>query len=141
MKKLSMQKLIPLMLLAGLLLAACAPAAEQITGEDLAAVEEWSIPIAEGILSGMQNADRDAFVLNFNDEMKAAFTPEQFDALLQDLGARLGPYVSHELSRAEIAEGGFIAVSYRVRFEQATVTMRVVHEEAEPHRVAGLWFR
>ncbi|HSV85160.1 MAG TPA: DUF3887 domain-containing protein, partial [Levilinea sp.] len=134
-------KLMILILISSLLLAACAPGAESITGEELTAVAEWSAPIAEGILSGMKNADHNTFVLNFNDQMKSAFTPGEFDAMLNDLGGRLGAYDSHELSGAERVEGGFIAVFYRTRFEKASVTMRVIHEEAEPYLVAGLWFR
>jgi len=125
----------------GFLLSACGGGANQIKGDELTAIAEWSAPIAEGILDGIKNADRDTFVADFNDEMKTAFTQETFDNLLLDLGRKLGAYVSHELSSAEKVEGGSIAVSYRTRFEKATVTMRVVHEEAEPHRVAGLWFR
>jgi hypothetical protein len=137
----SFLKFVVLTLVCGLLLAACGGGAAQIKGDELTAVTTFSAPMAENIVNGMKNADHDTFAADFDDDMQAAFTPEKFNDMLKDLNSKLGACVSYEFTRAEKVDGGYIAVSYRTKFEKATVTMRLVHHEAEPHLVSGLWFR
>jgi hypothetical protein len=137
----SILKLVVLTLVCGLILTACGGGAAQIKGDELTAVTAFSAPMAENIVNGMKNADHETFVSDMDETMQAAFTPDKFDDMLKDLNSKLGACESYEFSRAEKVDGGYIAVSYRTKFEKATVTMRVVHHEDEPHLVSGLWFR
>jgi hypothetical protein len=85
--------------------------------------------------------DYESFSADFTDQMKSSIDAAKFEALVNDLTSKLGAYQSHELSKAEEVEGGFVSVTYKTKFEKATITMRLVHESAEPHLVSGLWFK
>jgi hypothetical protein len=141
MKTQSIAKRVILFLLAGLLLAACGPSNRQIQDDELIRVLAYSAPAAEHIITGMASMDYDTFSADFSDQMKSGITPDKFEALVNDLSGKLGAYESHEVSKAEETEGGYISVSYKTKFEKGTVTMRLVHEAAEPHLVSGLWFQ
>jgi hypothetical protein len=130
-----------LVLLAGMLLSACGSSNRQIKDDELTTVTSYSAPAAEHILTGMANLDYATFSADFSDQLKAGITAEKFEALAKDLNGKLGAYVSHEVSRAEETEGGYISVSYKTRFEKGSVIMRLVHEAADPHLISGLWFQ
>jgi hypothetical protein len=128
-------------LLTSMLLAACGSSNRQIKDDELTAVLDYSAPAAEHIITGMANLDYETFSADLSDVMKDAMTADKFETLAKDLNSKLGAYVSHEVSRAEETESGFISVSYRTKFEKGSVTMRLVHEAADPHLVSGLWFQ
>jgi hypothetical protein len=128
-------------LLMSMLLSACGSSNRQIKDDELTTVTAYSAPAAEHILTGMANLDYATFSADFSDQLKAGITAEKFEVLAKDLNGKLGAYVSHEVSKAEETEGGYISVSYKTRFEKGSVTMRLVHESADPHLVSGLWFR
>jgi major membrane immunogen (membrane-anchored lipoprotein) len=141
MKTRTITSLFILVLVAGLLLTGCGSSNRQIVDDELTSVTTYSAPAVENILTGMENFDYETFSADFSDQLKAGITAEKFDALAKDLQGKLGAYQSHEVSKAEEVEGGFISVSYKTKFEKATITVRLVHEAAEPHLVSGLWFQ
>jgi hypothetical protein len=130
-----------LVLLAGLFLTACGSSAAKIEGDELTSVAAYSVPAADHIVTGMVNMDYESFSADFTDQMISSIDAAKFEALVNDLNSKLGAYQSHELSKAEEVEGGFVSVTYTTKFEKATITMRLVHESAEPHLVSGLWFK
>jgi hypothetical protein len=141
MKTRSIVKFFVFVLLTSMLLTACGSSNRQIKDNELTAVLTYSAPAAEHIITGISNLDYESFSADFADVMKDALTVDKFETLAKDLNSKLGAYVSHEVSRAEETEGGFISVSYRTKFEKGSVTMRLVHDAADPHLVSGLWFQ
>ena len=141
MKTKTYSKFFFIVLLAGLFLTACGSNAAKIEGDELTSVAAYSAPAADHIATGMANMDYESFSADFTDQMKSSIDAAKFEALVNDLNSKLGAYQSHELSKAEEIEGGFVSVTYTTKFEKATITMRLVHESAEPHLVSGLWFK
>lgn len=138
-----MKKKIHMLLLTVLaigIFAGCAPQETTLTGEDMDAVLAFSESKSDNLLAGMNEHDYAAFSKDFDDAMLKAMTQAQFDSLKQDRDAKLGLYVSREVTRV-VQSGDFYAVVYDAVFEKDdAVTVRVVFRIAEPHEISGLWF-
>lgn len=134
---------IQFLLLAGLLavlLAGCKPSQTPLAGEEQDAVLTFSESMTDNLLSGMNDGDYAAFSRDFDQDMLNAINQAQFDAMKKDRDAKLGLYISREVSSV-IQQGDFYVVIYTARFElEETVTVRVVFRVADPHQVSGLWF-
>jgi hypothetical protein len=122
------------------LLAGCGPKGTTLTGNEREAVMVFSESKADNLLAGMNANDYAAFSQDFDQEMLNAMNQSQFDMLKKDRDAKLGLYVSRQVSRV-VQTGDFYVVLYDAKFEKETaVTVRVVFRIADPHKVSGLWF-
>jgi len=134
---------IHVMLLAVLLLsflAGCGSKETTLTGADRDAVLAYSEAKTDNLLAGMNANDYAVFSKDFDKEMLNAMTQSQFDTLKKDRDAKLGLYVSREVSSV-VQIGEFYSVTYSAVFEKEdVVSIRVVFRMAEPHEVSGLWF-
>jgi len=134
---------IHVMLLAVLLLsflAGCGSKETTLTGADRDAVLAYSEAKTDNLLAGMNANDYAVFSKDFDKEMLNAMTQSQFDTLKKDRDAKLGLYVSREVSSV-VQIGEFYSVTYSAVFEKEdVVSIRVVFCMAEPHEVSGLWF-
>jgi hypothetical protein len=136
------QKSIHILLVAVLfgLLAGCAPQETTLTGDEQDAVLAFSEPKTDNLLAGMNANDYDVFSADFDQDMLNAMTPGQFDTLKKDRDAKLGLYVSREVSSV-VQQGDFYIVIYKAVFEKdPDVIVRVVFRVADPQQVSGLWF-
>ncbi|MFZ5881057.1 MAG: DUF3887 domain-containing protein [Chloroflexota bacterium] len=136
------QKSIHILLVAVLfgLLAGCAPQETTLTGDEQDAVLAFSEPKTDNLLAGMNANDYDVFSADFDQDMLNAMTPAQFDTLKKDRDAKLGLYVSREVSSV-VQQGDFYIVIYKAVFEKdPDVIVRVVFRIADPQQVSGLWF-
>lgn len=127
-------------LLAGVL-AACGSSQEtELMGEEMEAVLAYSEDKTDNLMAGMNARDYAAFSKDFSQQMLSAMSQGEFDKLKKDRDARLGLYVSRQVSRV-VQVGDYAAVIYDAVFEKDdAVTMRVVFRAAEPHEISGLWF-
>lgn len=134
---------IQLLLLAALwigLLAGCAPNETVLGGDEQEAVLAFSEAKTDNLLAGMNAGDYALFSADFDQDMLTAMTQAQFDTLKQDRDAKLGLYVSREVTSV-VEQGDFYVVVYSAAFEkEPDVTVRVVFRIADPHQVSGLWF-
>ncbi len=122
------------------LLAGCAPQETVLSGDEQDAVLAFSEAKTDNLLAGLNAGDYAMFSADFDQEMLNAMTQAQFDALKLDRDAKLGLYVSREVTSV-VQQGDFYAVVYSAAFEKAPdVTVRVVFRIADPHQVSGLWF-
>jgi len=122
------------------LISACAQQETVLTGDEQEAVLAFSEAKTDNLLAGMNANDYATFSADFDEAMLKAMTEAQFANLKTDRDAKLGLYVSREVS--SVAQmGEFYIVRYAAIFEkEATVNMRVVFRVAEPNQVSGLWF-
>ncbi|MBP1466445.1 DUF3887 domain-containing protein [Candidatus Chloroploca sp. M-50] len=126
--------------LLSMLLFGCGSSTTELTGTDMDAVLAFSEDKTDALLSGMNNNDYAAFAQDFDVDMRKAMPQAQFDALKKDRDAKLGLYVSREVSSV-VLSNEFYAVNYTAKFEKDdNVVVRVVFHVAEPHQVSGLWF-
>ncbi len=122
------------------LLTACGPQTTTLTGADRESVLAFSESKTDTLLAGMNANDYAAFSTDFDQDMLGAMGQTQFDDLKKDRDAKLGLYLSRQVSSVA-QQGDFYVVFYDAKFEKdAAVTMRVVFRVAEPHPVSGLWF-
>jgi len=133
-----MRKIIALVLtLAVIILAGCSAGAgidESFKGS----VE----PIAENILQGIKNNDRDSFIKDMDDKMKSAFTEESFKKMNDMLASKVGSYQSKEYWKAE-KSGEYRIAYYKAKFdkEEGYVVVKVVTSEKNGKLyVSGLFF-
>ena len=122
------------------LLAGCGSQGSTLAGDDRDAVLAFSEAKSDNLLAGLNAGDYAMFSQDFDQDMLNAMTQAQFEALKKDRDAKLGLYVSREVSSV-VQDGDFYAVIYDAKFEKDdAVTVRVVFRAAEPHEVSGLWF-
>lgn len=122
------------------LLAGCAPQETVLSGDEQDAVLAFSEAKTDNLLAGLNAGDYAMFSADFDQDMLNAMTQAQFDALKLDRDAKVGLYVSREVTSV-VQQGDFYAVVYSAALEKAPdVTVRVVFRIADPHQVSGLWF-
>lgn len=137
MKKVTM--LLMAALAAGIL-TGCGPQGTTLTGEERDAVLAFSESKTDTLLAGMNANDYAAFSQDFDVDMLAAMTEAEFDKLKADRDAKLGLYLSRDVTSV-VQTGDFYAVNYDAKFEKEdSVGVRVVFRTADPHEVSGLWF-
>ena len=122
------------------LMVSCAQAtpvyAEGAEKDTVAAAVE---PYAQNILEGIRTLDYDLFSSNFDDTMKTAITPEQFDKITTASFSGVGAFESMELTNVTVA-GGYYRANYTLTFENKVVIMGVVVHMEGMDAVSGLWF-
>lgn len=122
------------------LLAGCGSQSTTLTGDDRDAVLAFSEAQTDNLLAGMNANDYASFSKDFDQDMLSAISQTQFATLKKDRDAKLGLYVSREVSSVT-QTGDFYTVNYDARFEKEDAVMvRVVFRVAEPHQISGLWF-
>ncbi len=120
--------------------AGCGSREKPLTGADKDAVLAFSEEKTDTLLTGMNANDYAVFSKDFDQDMLAAMTKDEFEKLKADRDAKLGLYVSRQVNSV-VQVGDFYAVNYDAVFEKDdAVTVRVVFRVAEPHEVSGLWF-
>ncbi len=120
--------------------AGCGSREKPLTGADKDAVLAFSEEKTDTLLTGMNANDYAVFSKDFDQDMLAAMTKDEFEKLKADRDAKLGLYVSRQVNSV-VQVGDFYSVNYDAVFEKDdAVTVRVVFRVAEPHEVSGLWF-
>lgn len=132
--------LITLLLGMTALMVSCAQAtpvyAEGAEKDAVAAAVE---PYAQNILEGIRTLDYDLFSSNFDETMKTAITPEQFDKITTASFSGVGAFESMELTNVMVA-GGYYRANYTLTFENKVIIMGVVVPMDSMEAVSGLWF-
>lgn len=131
---------LPLVAVLIILLAGCGSQGTALTGPDKDAVLAFSESKTDNLLAGMNAGDYARFSADFDSAMLNAMPQAQFAALKKDRDAKLGLYVSRQVSSV-VKQGEYYVVFYNAKFEKDdAVVVRVVFLVAEPHLVSGLWF-
>jgi hypothetical protein len=138
----NIKKSIPVLLMAMLtvLLVGCGSQGTTLTGTDRESVLAFTEPMSDNLLTGMNAGDYAVFSRDFDVDMSKAMTASQFADLKKDRDAKLGLYISRQVSSVT-ESGGFYIVVYDAKFEKdSAVVVRIVFRVDEPHQVSGLWF-
>lgn len=95
--------------------------------------------LAESSLQALSSGDKEAFIQDFSDQMKAIYTDDQFENLRNLLAENSGAFVSCEgepqLSNAQ----GYVRYSFPCKYEQEEVVVTFVFE-IDGSLVEGLFF-
>jgi hypothetical protein len=112
-----------------------------LQGADQAAVLQYSEPITDNLLQGIDRRDYAAFSRDFDSRMKAAIPPAAFQSqVFGVVTGRIGNYVSRQVSQV-VQNGDQITVVYRAKFDKENgVIVTLILTAAVPHQVSGLHF-
>lgn len=128
-------------LLSGLIVTGCS-SAKPLEGSQKDAVLAYSEPIADKLLQGMNECDYQAFSRDFDQQMLQALPESNFkDELLPTVADKYSKYVSGQVASGN-ATGINMVLIYTAKFEKndnVTITLKL--QQAEPHKVAGLYFK
>lgn len=134
--------------LLGLLLglSACGPAA--LKADAAQPYLDFADPIADQLLIGLANNDYAAFsqdfAASFDSRLSAALTESNFTDMQAKLTQQLGKFEQREAGKVyPVEQNGtkFLTIVYPVRFEKATLAMRLTLNDDAEHKVSGLYFK
>jgi hypothetical protein len=121
-----------------LLVAGCTLGPPRIEGAEQDAVLAYAEPATDNMLAGLLTGDHAQFSRDMGPQMLKAMSESELDALRAMLEAKLGGYVSRQVSSMQ-KNGNLVTVVYDAQFEEEEhVTMRVVFDQ--DRRISGLWF-
>lgn len=116
---------------------------DSISRVDETSLRIYADPMTENILNSIETENYEAFLLNMDPTMKAAFTQEEFTKLHNRLHDALGHYGSKVYVSAS-RSGDYISVYYKAVYSKdpTSVTVKVVFtvNTGGPAVVSGLWF-
>jgi hypothetical protein len=128
-----------------LFLAACGGTQPgMIKGDEANQVLAYAGPIADNILTSMQNIDFTAYKRDFGPTMLKASTLENFDQMLNGLTAKLGAYKSRgDGSVYTLNQNGnkYYIVIYPTKWEKGSLAMQLSFPADGSQKVAGLYFK
>ncbi len=135
--------IILLFLVAG---AGCSAAREPIIeptvleGAERDAVLSYAQEPAENLLEGLLAKDYTQFSRDFSDDMKQGMNEQAFNDLVSMFDTKLGVYQSMVLVTV-LQDENYTTLVYQLIYEKDNeVSMRVVFDNKEPHKISGLWF-
>ena len=131
--------LFKLLIISCTLYALCSACQTQPTIQLPNNIQELSESMAENVLSSMQNQDYDAFIQDFDENMKNAMHQKAFEQMHASFKDKLGAYQDFSFQKVEI-EQGFIVAYFIAQFAKGDVTLRLVLEPQEPYKISGMWF-
>ena len=111
-----------------------------LTGSEKDAVLAYSEAKTDNLMKGINNSDYAVFSRDLNDKMKGAITETGLTNMRIKVNDKIGNYVSRQVESVT-QSGDLVTVIYSARFDnEDQVTVRVIFDAAEPHRISGLWF-
>ena len=120
--------------------ATFAAQSKPLTGSEKDAVLAYSEAQTDNLMNGINNDDYAVFSRDLNDKMKSSIPDTGLTNMRIKVNAKIGNYVSRQVESVT-QSGNFVTVIYSARFEnEDQVTVRVIFDAAEPHRISGLWF-
>lgn len=113
---------------------------EVLEGDKRDAVMTYAQEPAENLLEGLIARDYAQFSRDFSDDMKQGMNEQAFNDLLTMLDTKLGIYQTNTLVTV-LQDENFTTLVYQLIYEKDNeVSMRVVFDNQEPHKISGLWF-
>ena len=111
-----------------------------LTGAERDAVLAYSETKTDSLMKAINSNDYAAFSRDLNDKMKSGINADGLVNMRTKVNDKIGNYVSRQVSSV-LQSGDNVTVIYMAKFDNDdAVTVRVVFETAEPHRISGLWF-
>jgi hypothetical protein len=128
-----------------LFLAACGGTQPgMIKGDEANQVLAYAGPIADNILTAMQNIDYTGYTRDFDPVMLKASNPENFDQMLNGLTAKLGAYKSRGDGSVYILNQNgnkYYIVIYPTKWEKGSLAMQLSFLADGSQKVGGLYFK
>ena len=120
------------------LLAACSPA--ELTGSDRDKVLAYSEPMADNLLTAINNGDYAHFTRDLDDAMLKAFPAAGLTQMHDQLNSKIGQYVSRQVTNVAPSQA-MMVVTYSAKYTlEDNVTVRIVFGGTPIIQITGLWF-
>ena len=128
-----------------LFLAACSGAQPNlIKGDEATQVLAYAGPIADNILTSMQNKDFTAYERDFDAVMLQLSKQPDFDQMLNTLSSQLGAYQSHGDGSVYILTQNakkYYIVIFPLKWEKGSLAMQLSFLADGSQKVGGLYFK
>ena len=129
-----MKKTLPL-LIVFIFMAAC----QTRTSEVPADIQDYSQPMAENILTSLENDDFASFQRDFSETMRSAIDESTFTSIQQTILGSFGEFQSLTYQQTTL-EDGYLISYYSLSFEKGDISLRLVLSPEAPYQVEGFWF-
>ncbi|WOX55660.1 MULTISPECIES: DUF3887 domain-containing protein [unclassified Methanoculleus] len=130
-----------LVLLLAVSASGCMSQETVVSDERRAQVLAYADPIADNLLSGLNDGNYTIYSRDFDDEMKRAMDKAAFEKTREFITSKIGLYDSRR-DPVVTETDELITVTYKAAFEREDgVDLRFVfRKDDESHRLSGLWF-
>lgn len=129
-----MKKTLPL-LVVFIFMAAC----QTSTSEVPADIQDYSQPVAENILTSLENDDFASFQRDFSETMRSAIDESTFTSIQQTILNSFGKFQSLTYQQTTL-EDGYLISYYSLSFKEGDLSLRLVLSPEAPYQVEGFWF-
>lgn len=124
-----------------IILAGCTGTPTAIEGAEREAILAYSEPMADNELSALNNNDYEAFIKDYDEKMREVTTENRFADLYATISAKLGEYLSREITTVTAVGDEAILIIYTAKFEKEEgVIIKLVFQPEGEHLITGLWF-
>jgi hypothetical protein len=128
-----------------LFLAACSGVQPNlIKGDEATQVLAYAGPIADNILTSMQNKDFTTYERDFDATMLQVSKQSDFDQMLNTLNSQFGAYQSHGDGSVYILtqnENKYYIVIFPLKWEKGSLAMQLSFLADGTQKVGGLYFK
>lgn len=111
-----------------------------LEGNEIDTVLAYAQEPSENLIEGLTARDYAQFSRDFTDDMKQGMNEQAFNDLLSMFDTKLGTYQTNTLVTV-LQDENFTTLVFQLIYEKDNeVSMRVVFDNKEPHKISGLWF-
>lgn len=129
-----MKKILPL-LIVFIFMAAC----QTTTSEVPADIQDHSQPMAENILTSLENNDYASFQRDFSEKMRSAIDESTFTSIQQTILSSVGEFQALTYQQTTL-EDGYLISYYSLSFSEGDLSLRLVLSPEAPYQIEGFWF-
>ncbi len=102
-------------------------------------IQDISQPMAENLLTSLENNDFEMFTKDFAAKMAASVDSQTFETLQEATLQTVGTYNALTYEGTTLEEGYLISY-FKITFSNGDLTLRLVLSPKEPYLIEGFWF-
>lgn len=125
------------LLLLGLLILGTACQTADITIPEN--IQDISQPMAENLLTSLENNDFEMFTKDFSAKMAASVDSQTFTTLQEATLQTVGTYTALAYEGTNL-EDGYLVSYFKATFSNGELTLRMILSPKEPYLIEGFWF-
>lgn len=129
-----MKKILPL-LIVFIFMAACQTGTSEVPAD----IQDYSQPMAENILTSLENDDYASFQRDFSEKMRSSIDETTFTSIQQTILASVGEFQSLTYQQTTL-EDRYLISYFSLSFSEGDLSLRLVLSPETPYQVEGFWF-
>ncbi len=102
-------------------------------------IQDISQPMAENLLTSLENNDFEMFTKDFSAKMAASVDSQTFTTLQEATLQTVGTYTALAYEGTNL-EDGYLVSYFKATFSNGELTLRMILSPKEPYLIEGFWF-